>query len=109
MLSPRARVLKLYRDLIKLSKTWTSVKPEHTVEERAYIRKETRSHFRDNQNVTDPAKINELVKEGEYRIAQAHHYRIPYDKPSYLPPQTTFDVHVKNKSYKFRMPKKPIA
>uniref|UniRef100_A0A1I7ZQ44 Complex1_LYR_dom domain-containing protein n=1 Tax=Steinernema glaseri TaxID=37863 RepID=A0A1I7ZQ44_9BILA len=109
MSSQKNRVLKLYRDLVKLSKTWNSVKPEQTAEERAFIRNEARSRFNDNRSVTDPAKIDELIKEGEYRIGQAYHYRIPYDKPSYLPPQTTFDVHVKNRSYKFRMPKKPIA
>lgn len=62
----RARVLDLYKRLIRLSKTWTSASGDvrQAAAERHYIRQETRDLFRRHANLTDPKEIevvNQIV------------------------------------------------
>uniref|UniRef100_A0A1I8BXH5 Complex1_LYR_dom domain-containing protein n=1 Tax=Meloidogyne hapla TaxID=6305 RepID=A0A1I8BXH5_MELHA len=84
------QVLSLYSRIIRLSKTWTAKEPKDTYQERAYILSEARNEFRKNIFETDQSKIKQLVDEGHKRVNIALHYGIPYDKPEYLPPSTSY-------------------
>ncbi|WKX99333.1 hypothetical protein Q1695_014315 [Nippostrongylus brasiliensis] len=86
----RSQVLALYRNIVKLGKTWKAKDVERTSVERQDILTEARQSFRANRNVSDPKKIAELVFEGEKRLVQAQHYGIPYARPEYVHPQTAY-------------------
>ena len=79
----RSRVLQLYKELIRLSKTWQARAPEETSRERAFIRNETRSLFRDNRNLASDELIDAKLEEGRRRVDVARHYGIPYARPVY--------------------------
>lgn len=52
-MSQRARVLSLYRSIVRLGRNWTSAEgPEHTADERRYILQEARELFRKNKQVS---------------------------------------------------------
>lgn len=96
------KVISLYRQILRLSKNWKALKPEETLKERAAIREEAREAFRTNAKETDASKIDELIRETESRIAQAEHYRIPFKRPEYLPPSSSYDVNVKKGIFRKR-------
>ena len=102
----RKQVLALYRRIIRLGKTWTAQEADHTETERHYIREEARKQFRANRTETDPAKVRTLLEAGQNRVAIACHYGIPYERPPYLPPATSYDVDLASRTFKQRMPKK---
>ncbi|KAM7533257.1 hypothetical protein Aperf_G00000123580 [Anoplocephala perfoliata] len=83
----RARVLNLYKRLMRLSKTCTSASDDaHQVTvESEYIRQETRSLFRRNANIADPKEIEAHIHEGESRLELALHCNNPYPRLSNLP------------------------
>lgn len=90
----RARVLKLYRDILKTAKTWPVPK------EQVYIQKEARKLFRRNKNLTNPEEINEKLFEAESRLALGIHYQNPYPRmyhaPKITPRQLQDDIKNKN-------------
>ena len=49
--STSQRVLQLYRQILRLARTWNALQPEETPTERAYIRQEARRQFRENAEV----------------------------------------------------------
>ena len=79
-------MLQLYRELIRLSKTWQAKVAEETSKERAFIRNETRSLFRDNRHITSEALIDQKLEEARKRVEVAKHYGIPYARPVYYAP-----------------------
>ncbi|VDD83785.1 unnamed protein product [Mesocestoides corti] len=93
----RARVLDLYRRLMRLSKSWTSATNDirQTVEEQEYIKQEARTLFRRNANLTDPQAIEAHILEGESRLELALHYKNPYPRLSNLPQSSMADRSMK--------------
>lgn len=79
----RSDVIRLYKELIRLSKTWNAKCPEETTKERSFIRNETRSLFRDNRNMASSELIDQKLEEGRKRLEVAKHYGIPYARPVY--------------------------
>nr|XP_014349778.1 PREDICTED: LYR motif-containing protein 1 isoform X3 [Latimeria chalumnae] len=84
----RQEVLNLYRRIIRIAQTWQSHvgTAEDTIREKHYIRDEARTLFRKNKDLTDKKSIKECIEECNARIELGLHYRIPYPRPSYLPP-----------------------
>ncbi|XP_016425250.1 LYR motif containing protein 1-like [Sinocyclocheilus rhinocerous] len=84
----RSDVLSLYRRVLGIARSWTaqSALPHDTDTERKYIAQEARTLFRQNQQITDPESIKRCIEECEARIEIGLHYRIPYPRPTYLPP-----------------------
>uniref|UniRef100_A0A915N0E7 Complex 1 LYR protein domain-containing protein n=1 Tax=Meloidogyne javanica TaxID=6303 RepID=A0A915N0E7_MELJA len=89
----KRQVLSLYSRIIRLSKSWTAKEPKNTCIEREYILTEARNEFRKNILETDQLKIKQLLDEGNKRVGIALHYGIPYDRPEYLPPSTSYAPH----------------
>merc|ERR1719189_2615971 len=84
----RSQVVKLYRTLVKLSKTWTATNPVQTGVERNYIQDETRRLFKANKDLKQSHEINEAIREAEARLYMAQHYKNPYPRPVNLPPRS---------------------
>ncbi|VDK46256.1 unnamed protein product [Anisakis simplex] len=82
--------INLYRQILRLARNWKALNPEHTAAEREAIRKEAREQFRAHAKETDPKTIADLHREAEARIVSAEHYGIPYKRPEYLPPNTSY-------------------
>jgi hypothetical protein len=72
----RSHVLSLYRQILRISKTWEG--PES---ERKYIREEAQRLFRRNMRIKNPEIIDKKIQEAEARIALALHYKNPYPRP----------------------------
>ncbi|XP_068002915.1 LYR motif-containing protein 1 [Melanerpes formicivorus] len=84
----RQQVLGLYRKIFRIARKWQSAsgQPEETIQEKEYIKKEARTLFQKNKNVTDPKLIKQCIEECEARIEIGLHYNIPYPRPIHLPP-----------------------
>uniref|UniRef100_A0A8C9EUF7 LYR motif containing 1 n=1 Tax=Pavo cristatus TaxID=9049 RepID=A0A8C9EUF7_PAVCR len=84
----RQEVLGLYRKIFRIAKKWQSAsgQAEETTAEREYIRKEAKTLFRKNKDLTDPELIKQCIEECEARIEIGLHYNIPYPRPIHLPP-----------------------
>jgi len=105
-MSLRRETLRLYKRLLSIGNNWKALNhPEETAQERDYIRSETRAQFRKNIGEKSEDRIRELLKEGEKRIQIAEHYGIPYERPVYLPPESSYEVKSKEKVFKIRQPK----
>lgn len=105
-MSLRREALRLYKRLLSIGNNWKALNhPEETAKQREYIRSETREQFRKNRDERSEDRVRELLKEGEKRIQIAEHYGIPYDRPVYLPPESSYDVRSKEKVFKIRQPK----
>ncbi|KAI6175077.1 hypothetical protein M3Y97_00992300 [Aphelenchoides bicaudatus] len=98
----RQKVLQLYRQILRVGQTWEAQDPLKTFEERKYIKEEARQKFRENKHLSDQAEIEKLLEEGKERLAIAQHYRVPYERQEYLKPNTSYNVHVKDRQYKIR-------
>lgn len=84
----RQEVLGLYRKIFRIAKKWQSAsgQVEETLKEKDYIKKEAKTLFRKNKDVTDPKLIQQCIEECEARIEIGLHYNIPYPRPIHLPP-----------------------
>ena len=51
MASSRSKVLRVYRQALKLARSWEAIEADQTAAERAYIREEASRLFRKNQHV----------------------------------------------------------
>ncbi len=51
-LSLRLEVLRTYRQILKLARSWKAVNEEETIAERLYMQEEARTLFRKNKNVS---------------------------------------------------------
>ncbi|CAK0782120.1 hypothetical protein CVIRNUC_005570 [Coccomyxa viridis] len=76
----KGRVLSLYRDILRTSRTW---KGGH--EEQQYITHEAQQVFRSNAAETNVDRIEDMVREGQNRLEYAMHYGIPYPRLHYAP------------------------
>ena len=77
----RQQVLQLYKQILRIARTWKAKDPVDTETEKEYIYKEARSEFR------RPLGPNETVADrliqGQRRVEVATHYGIPYPRPTY--------------------------
>lgn len=83
MFSRRGQVLALYKEILRLSKSWEAKDPQNTHKEREYIKSEARAAFRGNKNLTSEKEVDTKLKDAKDRIEIARHYRIPYPRPTY--------------------------
>ncbi|GFO31379.1 lyr motif containing protein 1 [Plakobranchus ocellatus] len=83
----RAQVLSLYRQILRLSRTWNAASgsASETKKERTYIRDEAKKLFREHKNETSEEKIKEFIREGETRLGLAQHYGTPYPRLMNIP------------------------
>jgi len=81
----RQEVISLYKELIRLSRTWKPVDASETQAQREYIKRETRYWFRKNRDLFDETKIRCLLEDAWRRIEVAKHYGIAYERPAYYP------------------------
>ncbi|KAK3781500.1 hypothetical protein RRG08_054840 [Elysia crispata] len=86
--SQRVQVLSLYRQVLRLSRSWIAVSKisDETNQERAYIRDEARKLFREHKYEKSEARINECLREAETRLGLAQHYGTPYPRLMNMPP-----------------------
>uniref|UniRef100_A0A915E9H8 Complex 1 LYR protein domain-containing protein n=1 Tax=Ditylenchus dipsaci TaxID=166011 RepID=A0A915E9H8_9BILA len=103
----KKEILATYRKIFRIASRWTGNSFfSKIIFLKEILKNETRNQFRSNLQETDPQKIRAFLQDAEKKIEIAKHYRIPYDKPAYLPPSTSYDVNVKSKTFKVRQPKK---
>jgi len=85
MSSLRGEVVRLYKEILRLSRRWEATDVRETKVERNYIRDEARLLFRQNAGLTCEADIRERVAEAETRLTMATHYGNPYPRPVNIP------------------------
>uniref|UniRef100_A0A0N5C860 Complex1_LYR_dom domain-containing protein n=1 Tax=Strongyloides papillosus TaxID=174720 RepID=A0A0N5C860_STREA len=102
-MSRRPQVLSLFKKFIKLGRKWEATNSLRTSIEREDFLREIRNVFRQNKFIKDDAKIDELILEGEKRYYLAETYKTPYDRPSYLPPSSSYYGHGKSKTLRVRV------
>ena len=83
MSSRKSQVIQLYREILRLAKTWEAKVPSETAQEKDFIRSEARLMFRANKNISSDQEIDKKLEEGRNRLEIARHYRIPYPRPVY--------------------------
>jgi len=85
MSSLRGEVVRLYKEILRLSRRWEATDIRETKVERNYIRDEARLLFRQNAGLTCDTDIRERVAEAETRLTMATHYGNPYPRPVNIP------------------------
>ena len=83
MSSRKSQVIQLYREILRLAKTWEAKVPSETALEKDFIRSEARLMFRANKNISSDQEVDKKLEEGRNRLEIARHYRIPYPRPVY--------------------------
>ncbi|GJQ13777.1 hypothetical protein GpartN1_g5568.t1 [Galdieria partita] len=81
--SLKRQVLQLYRDILRVAKTWKEP------DEAQYIREEADRLFHQNKNVASQEEIEEKLFEGRTRLELGIHYKIPYPRPYHVVPGAT--------------------
>ena len=61
-MSLRAKVLKLYRQILRVSRTWEAQDSKETTSERKYIQDEARMLFKQNKNVSKSCILHPAVR-----------------------------------------------
>ncbi|MBN3311562.1 LYRM1 protein, partial [Atractosteus spatula] len=88
MAAARQEVLSLYRRVLRIARGWQAQSglSQDTDTERSYITQEARTLFRQNKQVR--AKGHWLCRTWTEcsSVSAGLHYRIPYPRPTYLPP-----------------------
>ncbi|XP_062588625.1 LYR motif-containing protein 1-like [Saccostrea cucullata] len=109
-MSLRKEVLRLYRRIFRLSRTWQSATGDikETAAEKQYIKDEARTLFRKNQNLTDEKEIQEHIKEAVTRIEMALHYGTPYPRHVNFPQHVLAPLSSKLKKAQKRQIKESI-
>ncbi|XP_065898537.1 LYR motif-containing protein 1-like [Dysidea avara] len=82
----RQEVLRLYGQIIRISRTWESVNAANSETERLYIKNEARRLFSLNKHITDEDDIQKCLDEANARVELAIHYRNPYPRPVHVAP-----------------------
>jgi len=82
MTGKRSQVIELYKNILRLAKTWEAKVPSETAREQEFIRSEARYLFRLNKDINE-AEVEKKLEEGRTRLEIARHYRIPYPRPVY--------------------------
>lgn len=57
----KKEVLRTYRRILKVARTWKALEEAETVNERSYIREEARTLFRKNKNVRIVESLNLII------------------------------------------------
>ncbi|KAI1307228.1 LYR motif-containing protein 1 [Halotydeus destructor] len=83
MSSLRSDVLRMYKSILRLSRTWESKNVNNTQSERMYIEKEAKRLFRENRNLTADTDVKKKLNEAYSRVEIARHYGIAYPRPVY--------------------------
>lgn len=78
-------MIRLYKEILRLSRRWEASDVRETKVERNYIRDEARLLFRQNAGLTCETDIRERVTEAETRLTMATHYGNPYPRPVNIP------------------------
>ena len=84
----RMSVLRLYRQILRIGRSWEAVDPKDSVKERAYIISEARRLFEANSSLRNDKEVAEKVDECKIRIELAQHYGIPYPRLYHTDPNT---------------------
>ena len=100
MTGKRQQVLQLYRDILRLAKTWEAKVPSETVKEKDFIRSEARTMFRANKDISDAEELDKKLDEAKTRLEIAKHYRIPYPRPVYFATGTLTRLEKKKLAFK---------
>uniref|UniRef100_A0A915K6V3 Complex 1 LYR protein domain-containing protein n=1 Tax=Romanomermis culicivorax TaxID=13658 RepID=A0A915K6V3_ROMCU len=107
----RANVLKLYKEVFRAAVKWESVKPGEAEHEKTFIKGEARRLFKQNKTLKKKEDIEMKLKEGRARLEIGLHYKNPYPRPVYAPPQTLAGIDEnKKKLYREKLKRdgKPI-
>ena len=83
-------VLRAYRQIFAVARSWEASEPDQTRDERKYIREEARRLFRMNKDLMDEDVIRVCLNEAQSRIELAIHYRNPYPRAINFPPNYVF-------------------
>ncbi|POM74072.1 mitochondrial protein [Phytophthora palmivora] len=75
--------ISLYRRILRVARTWEGGHVEQN-----WIRAEARRRFEENRTLTDPAAIEEAIRQGHNQVDVALHYKICYPRPQYVDPGT---------------------
>eukprot|EP00730_Choanoeca_flexa_P011771 TRINITY_DN2797_c0_g1_i1.p2 TRINITY_DN2797_c0_g1~~TRINITY_DN2797_c0_g1_i1.p2 ORF type:complete len:122 (+),score=22.70 TRINITY_DN2797_c0_g1_i1:117-482(+) len=78
-MASRARVLNLYRQILRTGYRWQALEPQQTQAEREYILSQARQLFHSGKNVS-AAEAETRIKEAEARLELAVHYHNPYPR-----------------------------
>lgn len=95
VMAHKEEVLRLYKDILRLSRTWNAKSAHDTANERSYILTEARSMFKSNKSLNVDDEIKKKIDEGWKRIEVAKHYGIPYPRPVYFEVGTVTNVEKK--------------
>lgn len=95
VMAHKQEVLKLYKDILRLSRTWNAKVPQETMKERSYIEAEARSCFKSHKSLANGDEIRKKIDEGWKRVEVAKHYGIPYPRPVYFGVGTVTNIEKK--------------
>ncbi|XP_067936022.1 LYR motif containing protein 1-like [Watersipora subatra] len=98
-MSHTRRVLSLYKQIIRVGKTWQSATGNQmeTERESKYIIAESRRLFKQNQSLTDRETIESAIKEGESRLEIGVHYKNPWPRPTHIPQHSMLPLTARKK------------
>ncbi|KAL5473592.1 hypothetical protein EMCRGX_G028094 [Ephydatia muelleri] len=82
----RKEVLRAYRQIFAVARSWEASETGQTRDERNYMREEARRLFRMNKDLVDEDGIRVCLNEAQSRIELAIHYRNPYPRAINVPP-----------------------
>lgn len=83
MSSLRLDVLRMYKSILRLGRTWEAKDASNTAAERTYIETEAKRCFREHQFISSEVEIKKKLDEAYGRVEIARHYKIPYPRPVY--------------------------
>jgi hypothetical protein len=104
----RGEVLRVYRQVLQLARSWKAVEADQTATEQAYIRAEATRLFRKNQHLTDDVEIKQCIDEATSRIALAKHYGIPYPRLMNVAPNTVMASRHRKRQVRTTKQAKPV-
>lgn len=96
MSSLRADVLRTYKSILRLGRTWQAKDPKDTAQERLYIETEAKRCFRENRDLSSDVAIKKKLDEAYGRVEIARHYKIPYPRPVYYRTGTLTALNKRN-------------
>lgn len=95
LMAHKQEALKLYKNILRLSRTWNAKSIEDTAKERVYIKTEAKETFNRNKSLIIDEEIKKRIDEGWKRVEIAKHYGIPYPRPVYFEVGTVTNIEKK--------------
>ncbi|GMH33316.1 hypothetical protein BSKO_01150 [Bryopsis sp. KO-2023] len=80
-----ARVLSLYRTILRTGRTWSGPQSE-----KDYIREEAQRLFRSNKHLVSVEEIEKKIFEASSRLELGVHYKIPYPRLHHKSPNFAY-------------------